>query len=90
MNPRATGENQSVTRALAILDLLADSAEPLGVREVARRLRLPPSNAQRLITTLARSGYLEQAEATKRYAIGYRAFQIGNAFVGQMQPLPRR
>jgi DNA-binding IclR family transcriptional regulator len=81
--PREPGENQSVGRALAILGVLADSAGPLGVRELARRLRLPPSNAQRLLTTLARSGFLEQAEATKRYSIGYRAFQIGNAFVGQ-------
>jgi DNA-binding IclR family transcriptional regulator len=80
---RKPGENQSVTRALAILGLLADSAEPLGVRELARRLHLAPSNVQRLITTLARSGYLEQAEVTKRYTIGYRAFQVGNAFVGQ-------
>ncbi len=80
---REAGENQSVTRALAILGLLAESAEPLGVRELARRLRVAPSNVQRLITTLARSGFLEQAEVTKRYTIGYRAFQVGNAFVGQ-------
>ncbi|MBJ3776636.1 IclR family transcriptional regulator [Acuticoccus mangrovi] len=82
-NPPASGENQSVARALSILDLLADSPEPLGVREIARRLGLPPSNVQRLIKTLTRAGYLEQADATLRYAIGYRAFQVGNAFVGQ-------
>lgn len=81
--PRESGENQSVTRALAILGLLADSAEPLGVRELARRMRVAPSNVQRLMTTLARSGFLEQAELTKRYGIGYRAFQVGSAFVGQ-------
>lgn len=81
--PRESGENQSVTRALAILGLLADSAEPLGVRELARRMRVAPSNVQRLMTTLARFGFLEQAELTKRYGIGYRAFQVGSAFVGQ-------
>jgi DNA-binding IclR family transcriptional regulator len=80
---RETGGNQSVARALAILELLAESAEPLGVREMARRLRVAASNVQRLITTLARSGFLEQDEATKRYTIGYRAFQVGNAFVVQ-------
>lgn len=81
--PRSAGENQSVTRALAILNLLAAASEPLGVREMARRLRLPPSNIQRLVKTLAKAGYLEQTDATLRYMVGYRAFQVGNAFVAQ-------
>ena len=77
------GENQSVTRAIEILNLLADTAEPLGVREIARRLDLAPSNVQRLIKTLAKASFLEQTEDTQRYKIGYRAFQVGSAFVGQ-------
>jgi DNA-binding IclR family transcriptional regulator len=71
-----SGENQSVTRAIDILNLLAASSEPLGVREVARRLDLAPSNVQRLIKTLTKAGFLEQTEATMRYKIGYRAFQV--------------
>jgi DNA-binding IclR family transcriptional regulator len=78
-----SGENQSVTRAIDILNLLAASSEPLGVREVARRLDLAPSNVQRLIKTLTKAGFLEQTEATMRYKIGYRAFQVGSVFVGQ-------
>lgn len=81
--PLTGGENQSVARAIAILDLLADVSEPLGVREIARRLKLAPSNVQRLVKTLARAGYLEQNETTLRYAIGYRAFQVGSAFTRQ-------
>ena len=79
----ASGENQSVTRAIDILNLLAESSEAVGVREIARRLGLAPSNVQRLIKTLAKAGVLEQTEGTLRYKIGYRAFQIGSAFVGQ-------
>jgi len=75
--------NQSVARALAILNLLASRSEPLGVREIARQLNLAPSIAQRLIKTLARNGFLEQTGTTLRYAIGYRAFQVGNTFVAQ-------
>lgn len=77
------GENQSVTRAIDILNLLAETAEPLGVREIARRFAIPPSNVQRLIKTLARAGFLEQTGDTLRYRIGYRAFQVGNAFIEQ-------
>jgi DNA-binding IclR family transcriptional regulator len=79
----ASGENQSVARAIDILNLLAERSEPLGVREIARRLELAPSNIQRLIKTLAKAGFLEQTEGTLRYKIGYRAFQVGSAFVGQ-------
>jgi DNA-binding IclR family transcriptional regulator len=80
---KGSGDNQSVTRALAILGLLAAASEPLGVREIGRRLRLPPSNVQRLLKALAKAGFLEQTDATLRYMIGYRAFQVGNAFVAQ-------
>jgi len=77
------GGNQSVARALSILNLLAVRGEPVGVREIARQLDLAPSIAQRLVKTLARSGFLEQTGTTLRYAIGYRAFQVGNSFVAQ-------
>ncbi len=75
--------NQSVARALAILNLLASRSEPVGVREIGRQLGLAPSIAQRLLKTLAKSGFLEQTGITMRYMIGYRAFQVGNAFVAQ-------
>jgi DNA-binding IclR family transcriptional regulator len=80
---KGAAHNQSVTRAVAILNLLAAVSEPLGVREIGRRLRLPPSNVQRLVKTLAKAGFVEQTDATSRYMIGYRAFQVGNAFVAQ-------
>ena len=80
---RPSSENQSVARALAVLDLLSTSPTPLGVREIARQLGVAPSIAQRLLRTLANAGYLEQTGDASRYAIGYRAFQVGNAFVGQ-------
>ena len=79
----ASAENQSVARALRILNILAEHQEPLGVREIARQLEVAPSIAQRLIRTMANSGFVEQTGVTLRYAIGYKAFQIGNAFVGQ-------
>jgi DNA-binding IclR family transcriptional regulator len=80
---KPTSENQSVARALAVLDLLSSTSSPLGVREIARQLGVAPSIAQRLVRTLANAGYLEQTGEASRYTIGYRAFQVGNAFVGQ-------
>jgi hypothetical protein len=80
---KASAENQSVARALTILNLLANRPEPMGVREIARQLRVAPSIAQRLIKTLANAGFLEQTGTTLRYMIGYKAFHVGNAFIGQ-------
>ncbi|HEU5017559.1 MAG TPA: IclR family transcriptional regulator [Pseudolabrys sp.] len=80
---KSDGGNQSVARALTILNLLASRSEPLGVREIARQLRLAPSIAQRLLKTLAKAGFLEQTGTTLRYMIGYKAFQVGNAFTAQ-------
>jgi DNA-binding IclR family transcriptional regulator len=80
---KPTSENQSVARALGVLGLLAATPSPLGVREIARQLRVAPSIAQRLVRTLANAGYLEQTGEASRYTIGYRAFQVGNAFVSQ-------
>lgn len=61
----------SLEKGLLILGLLKSANEPLGVREVARRLDLSPAVAQRMLNTLASQGYVEQAGNTRRYQIGY-------------------
>ena len=73
-------ESQSVARAVDILELLAENGT-LGVREIARRMRLSPTIVHRLVSTLASTGYAEQAPDTQKYRIGYRAFRIGCGFL---------
>ena len=75
-------ESQSVARAVDILELLAENGT-LGVREIARRMRLSPTIVHRLVSTLASTGYAEQAPDTHKYRIGYRAFRIGCGFLSQ-------
>jgi DNA-binding IclR family transcriptional regulator len=75
--------SQSVARALSVLDLLADCGEDVGVREIARRLKLAPSIAQRLLATLAAGGYVEHAPDGQKYRIGSRAFQVGRVFLAK-------
>lgn len=62
--------NLSLEKGLLILNVLKGARESLGVREIARRLDLTPSVAQRLLNTLASHGYVEQ-ESSRRYQIGY-------------------
>lgn len=50
----------SVRRALRVLEEVADSAEPLPAKAVARRLGLPLPTTYHLLRTLAHEGYLER------------------------------
>ncbi|MCT9000172.1 IclR family transcriptional regulator [Chelativorans intermedius] len=61
----------SLERGLSVLEVLKDSDEPVGVREIARRLELSAPAIQRLLNTLADHGYVEQAADTRRYRIGH-------------------
>lgn len=63
--------SRSLENGLSILALLKDSGEPLGVREIARRLDLSPPVAQRLLNTLAAQSYVEQEAGSRRYQVGY-------------------
>jgi DNA-binding IclR family transcriptional regulator len=68
---RDTGAVQSVVRALAVLEALADGAA--GVAEIGERTGLRPSTTHRMLQTLVTSGYAERGTADGRYALGHRA-----------------
>ena len=69
----------AVTRAVAILDLLATCGEPLGVSEIARRLKLPKSSVANLCTTLADTGLVRPQDGG--FALGQRLAQFGGAYL---------
>lgn len=75
--------SQSAARALSVLEQLSAASEGLGVREIARRLKLSPSIVQRLIGTLLDFGFIERSPHGKTYRIGYRAFQVGRCYLAQ-------
>jgi len=68
-----------VLHALDILDLLAQSREPLGAAEVASRLNMPRNAAFRLLVTLGARGYVHQDEETRKYRLGFQLLRLGNA-----------
>lgn len=73
--------SQSLSRGLALLDAVNESAQPLGVRELARMLDISPSIAQRLANTLVEAGYLQQVAETRKYRLGVRALALGSTMV---------
>jgi IclR family transcriptional regulator, blcABC operon repressor len=76
----AQGLVPSVTRALALLDLLAEERAPMGLARLASSLGLPKSSVHALCNTLLTLGYLRrQGEAG--FFIGPRVMPLADAFV---------
>ena len=57
------GQVKSASRVLDVLESFAASPDALGVSDVARKLGIPKSSAQGLLTTLAGRGYLAREGA---------------------------
>ncbi len=75
-----SGDVQSLTRALSILDALAENDDGLSLTALAKAVALPPSSAHRLLTTLQRKRFVRFEPASMSWRIGVQAFIVGNAF----------
>jgi DNA-binding IclR family transcriptional regulator len=61
--------NQSLSDGIATLQALATSPEPIGCRELARRIGLDPTKVNRLLKTLTFLGIARQT-ANRKYTVG--------------------
>jgi len=64
-------------RGLEILSLFSEGRPELGVSEVARELGVHKSRIHRAIKTLEDMCYLRRDPTTRRYGLGFKAFEIG-------------
>jgi len=76
-----TGQVQSLTRGLSILEALANADGGLTLTDVARRVALPPSTTHRLLATLEKTGYVYQAGDLGLWYVGLQAFAVGSGFL---------
>lgn len=72
--------SESLRKALLILDALRDSEVDLSARDLAARLDLPKSTAQRLLQTLEQSRMATQDPATRKYGLGPHTLTLGMAY----------
>jgi len=77
------GRIASSHRSVAILDALAE-AGALGTNEVARRVGTTASTASRQLGTLLDAGLVEFDPETRRYRLGLRLVQLGNAVLARL------
>ena len=72
------GSVQSVERAFALLELLADAGGSLGLTQLASASGLPLPTIHRLMATLTTRGYVRR-ESSRRYSLGPRLVRLGEA-----------
>jgi IclR family transcriptional regulator, acetate operon repressor len=78
---RASGQVQSLSRALKLLNALSVHPQGLSLSEVAGHVGLPNSTAHRLLTTLQNERYVRFETERSVWLIGVQAFCVGAAFV---------
>ncbi|MCT4608281.1 MAG: IclR family transcriptional regulator [Pelagimonas sp.] len=71
---------QSVDRALAILEQIANMRTGARVSELAQDLDLPVSTVHRLLTTLERRRFVQQDPQTDHWRVGQRAHSVGESY----------
>jgi DNA-binding IclR family transcriptional regulator len=81
------GRVQSVQRAAALLEAIADSAEPQTAPDLAERCGLNRSTAWRILATLEDEGLVDRDAATNRYSIGHAIARLAAAGA---EALPRQ
>ena len=84
MEASASG-SQSLERGLAILAEFRPATPELGISDLARCLGLSRSTSHRYVATLARLGYLQQNEDTRKYRLGPRVLDLGFAAINSME-----
>jgi IclR family acetate operon transcriptional repressor len=84
--PRANGGVQSLSRAFAILEAMADAGGEIGLSQLATNAQLPPATIHRLVRTLVSLGYVRQ-EPSRQYSLGPRLMRLVDASTKRMATL---
>ncbi len=80
-NVQATGQVQSLTRGLTLLELIAQANGSVALTELAQQAGLPNSTTHRLLTTMQQQGFVRQVGDLGLWTIGSHAFIVGSSFL---------
>lgn len=77
--------DKTLTKGLKLLEILAISAKPMGVKDLALQAELTQSNVHRLLKTLEELHYVKQSGPRGTYAATPRMFAVGRAVVDRIE-----
>ncbi len=78
--PDPDGVVQSLTRALRLLEILAEDDEGYRLVDLAERAALSPSTTHRLLTTLEQKRFVQFDHDRNVWHVGVQCFSVGAAF----------
>lgn len=76
---------QSVQRVAQILRLFSHNRTHLGITEISKELKLPKGTVQGIVQTMHQEGLLSKDEATRKYKIGIKIYELGIIFSGGLE-----
>lgn len=76
-----TGQVQSLTRGLRLLELIAEAHGSVALTDLAQQAGLPNSTTHRLLTTMQQQGFVRQVGDLGLWTIGSHAFVVGSSFL---------
>jgi DNA-binding IclR family transcriptional regulator len=85
--PRVGETPGPVDHAVLLLKLLAESAEPLGVNELSRRLGVHKSTASRLLRTLERHHLVRRDANDGKISLGPGVVALAGPMLGEMDAI---
>jgi len=71
--------NNTLNNGFMLLEYLAGTAEPMGVKQLAEHFSLPQSHVCRLLKSLRETGYVEQFPGSRKYRVSLRILTLANA-----------
>lgn len=77
-------KNQSVGKALQIIEALSDFSVPVRLHELSKVVSMPQSTVLRFLNTMAEMGYVTQDTETLRYSLTFKLAQIGNKILNNV------
>lgn len=80
--------NQSVKKAMSLLDLFTENERELSLQDIAMKADMPKSTAYRLLSTLEAGGFLDKTKETKhdsRYRLGLKLLELGQLVTERLE-----
>ncbi|MFH1862982.1 MAG: IclR family transcriptional regulator [bacterium] len=77
---------QSLVKSLAIIDILAESSDGMGVTEIGEKVGMNKSTVHRILTTLVHEKYVEQDRVKGNYRLSLKVFEIARKILNNIRP----
>lgn len=84
MYEKSSKSNQSVEKAMQIIEVMAAARGSMRLQDIAAETSLPSSTALRMINTLVKCGYAYQDQTTLKYGLTLQFARIGSLVGSQL------